>query len=99
MRTITAAHYQDSYRIWLSFDTGEEGIADLREDVFKYKAAEPLRSLDVFPLFHLDEWPTISWDCGFDLSPEHLFELVTGCPPAWACGQEPILVKGTPVLP
>jgi hypothetical protein len=34
--------------------------------------------------FQLDEWPTIVWDCGFDLSPEYLYELATGKRPTWA---------------
>jgi hypothetical protein len=30
--------------------------------------------------FHLDSWPTLAWDCGFDVSPESLYERVVGKP-------------------
>ncbi|MEI6875261.1 MAG: DUF2442 domain-containing protein [Spirochaetota bacterium] len=43
-----------------------------------------MRNPEAFATFHLDEWPTIVWDCGFDLSPEYLYELATGKRPAWA---------------
>jgi len=29
-------------------------------------------------------WPTLAWDCGFDLAPEYLYELATGKRPSWA---------------
>jgi hypothetical protein len=28
--------------------------------------------------FKLDEWSTITWNCGFDVSPETLYERATG---------------------
>ena len=31
-----------------------------------------------FKKFYLDEWPTLAWPCGFDLSPESLYERATG---------------------
>ena len=85
---ITKAHYEGEYRIRISFDIGESGIVDLRDDIFRYRAAEPLRSPESFARFRLDEWPTIAWDCGFDLAPEYLYERVTGKSPAWALGIE-----------
>jgi hypothetical protein len=76
--SIKSAKYLDAYRLNLVFDTGESGDVDLRDLVFKYEAASPLRSIDNFKSFKLDEWATVVWDCGFDVSPETLYERATG---------------------
>jgi len=75
---VQEARYLDSYRIWLKFNTGESGEVDLRDMVFKYKVAEPLRDVEKFKQFELDTWPTLTWSCGFDISPETLYERATG---------------------
>jgi hypothetical protein len=56
---------------------------DLKDIVFRYAAATEIRDTKKFRNFYLDEWPTIAWDCGFDLSPETLYEIMTGCEPRW----------------
>ena len=84
MIDLVSASYAGDYRVDVVFNTGEKAIVDLHDVIFKFKAAEPLRSPEAFATFHLDEWPTIVWDCGFDLSPEYLYELATGKRPAWA---------------
>lgn len=76
--TIQTANYLDNYRLHLSFNTGESGIVDLQDLIFKYKAAAPLRDMTNFKDFKLDEWSTVTWNCGFDVSPETLYERVTG---------------------
>lgn len=76
--SVKSAKYLDAYRLNLVFDTGESGDVDLRDLVFKYEAASPLRSIDNFKSFKLDEWVTVVWDCGFDVSPETLYERATG---------------------
>jgi hypothetical protein len=76
--SVKSAKYLDAYRLNLVFDTGESGEVDLRDLVFKYEAASPLRSIDNFKAFKLDEWATVVWDCGFDVSPEMLYERATG---------------------
>ena len=86
---LSSARYVDDYRVLLSFDSGEESVVDLREAIFSFKAAEPLRSPEAFACFHLDGWPTLAWDCGFDLAPEYLYELATGKRPMWAQGDGP----------
>lgn len=78
MIEIREAKYQDEYKIWLKFNTGEDGIVDLAELLHKYKAAAPLLDINEFKQFYLDEWPTLAWPCGFDLAPESLYERVTG---------------------
>lgn len=83
MVRIRAAVYAGEYRVRLSFDTGEEGVADLGDVITRYEAARPLLDPAEFAKFTLDEWPTLMWPCGFDLSPEMLYERVTGKKPAW----------------
>ena len=80
---VQEAKYDGDYRIWLKFSSGEEGIVDFANIVAKYPAARPLLDKAVFKQFFLDEWPTLAWSCGFDLSPEWLHELATGKAPAW----------------
>lgn len=72
--SVVEARYIDGYRIWLRFNTGESGEADLEDLVFAYKAGEPLRDPAKFADFHLDSWPTLAWDCGFDVAPESLYD-------------------------
>ncbi len=76
--TVKQAHYLDGYRLHLLFNTGESGQVDLQDLIFKYKAAAPLRNIDDFKSFQLDEWSTVVWGCGFDISPETLYERATG---------------------
>jgi hypothetical protein len=75
--SISEAKYLDGYRISLRFNNGECGVVDLKALVFKYPVAAPLRDVACFADFHLDSWPTLTWDCGFDVDPESLYELAT----------------------
>ena len=77
---VSDARYTGDYRIWLRFNTGEGGEVDLRNLVFRFPAAAPLRDPREFARFHLDEWPTLAWECGFDVDPEYLYTLATGKP-------------------
>ncbi len=72
------AHYVNDFKISLKFNTGESGVVDLKETVFKYDVAMPLRDPKVFAKFYLDSWPTLAWECGFDVAPESLYFMVTG---------------------
>jgi len=83
MITIQDAKYEDEYRIWIRFNTGETGIVDLSDVIKKYPAANSLLNQAEFAKFYLDDWPTIAWSSGFDLSPETIYERVTGKPPVW----------------
>jgi hypothetical protein len=74
---ITGAEYLDGYRISLRFNNDECGVVDLQDLVFRYPVAAPLRDKARFADFHLDSWPTLSWDCGFDVDPESLYERAT----------------------
>jgi hypothetical protein len=75
---IVEARYLEGYRIWLRFNTGDDGVVDFQDLIDKYKAAEPLRNIEVFKQFYLDSWPTLAWECGFDIAPEFLYERATG---------------------
>ena len=83
MNFVKAARYLEGYKIFVEFASGENGIVDLKDTVFRYEAATELRDQNRFRDFYLDDWPTIAWKCGFDLSPETLYELMTGCLPSW----------------
>jgi hypothetical protein len=76
--SVLEARYIKDYRIWLKFNTGETGEVDLRDIVYKYAIASPLRDPVVFSGFYLDSWPTLAWECGFDVAPESLYFMATG---------------------
>ncbi len=78
MIQILEARYLDGYRIVMRFNTGEEGVVDLTDVLERFPAAKPLKDKAVFANFFLDEWPTLAWPCGFDFSPEALYERATG---------------------
>lgn len=75
---LLEAHYKKDYKVFLRFNTGESGEVNLEEIVHKYKAAEPIREKRKFSNFYLDSWPTLAWECGFDIAPESLYFMVTG---------------------
>lgn len=75
---LVEAKYLAEYRVFLRFNTGESGEVDLEDLVFNYQAAEPLRDPEQFAKFYLDSWPTLAWDCGFDVAPESLYYRLTG---------------------
>ena len=85
---VIEANYVEQYKISLRFNTGEEGVVDMADIVERYPAAQPLRDPEVFAGFYLDEWPTLAWPCGFDFSPESLYERATGKRLPWLYAEE-----------
>jgi len=71
---LEEAKYLGGFRVFLRFNTGREGEVDLEDLVRKHAVAEPLRDPEAFSRFYLDSWPTLAWDCGFDVAPETLYE-------------------------
>jgi len=71
---VKDAKYVRDYIVFLEFSDGRSGDVDLRSVVYQHDVAAPLRDVDVFSRFHLDGWPTLAWDCGFDIAPESLHE-------------------------
>lgn len=83
MISVAEANYQSDYRIKLKFNTGEEGVVDLIDIIERYAIAAPLINISEFQKFYLDGWPTLAWSCGFDISPETLYERATGNKISW----------------
>jgi len=75
---VSEARYKEGFKIFLRFNTGESGEVDLRDVIHRYEIAEPLRDPVRFSQFYLDSWPTLAWDCGFDIAPESLYCMAVG---------------------
>lgn len=71
---VQQAQYLGDYKIRITFNTGEVGDVDLTETIHRYPIARPLLDMTVFSAFQLDDWPTLSWACGFDIAPETLYQ-------------------------
>lgn len=56
MIEVLEATYQEWYKVWLKFNTGESDVVDLKDLLHKYKAAAPLLDKNEFKKFYLDEW-------------------------------------------
>lgn len=69
---VTDARILSAYRLWLRFNDGAKGIADLSNDL-DAPVFEPLQDPAHFaagqcdPLLH-----TVVWPCGADFAPEFL---------------------------
>lgn len=72
---LKEARYIKDHKVALTFNTGEKGEADLKDIIYKYEIAMPLRDPKVFSEFYLDSWPTLAWKCGFDIAPETLYKI------------------------
>ena len=76
MLHVTAAKYLGDYRVWLSFNDGAEGEADLSNRLHG-PMFEQLRDKALFGQVAFDpEADTIVWPNGADLAPEYLRGLV-----------------------
>ena len=71
---LTEARYIKDFKVFLKFNDGKSSEVDLKDIVYKYDIANPLRDLKTFSKFYLDSWPTLAWKCGFDIAPETLYE-------------------------
>ena len=83
MITLTEAKYIDGYRIWIKFSDELSGIVDFTDIIHNDAAARPLAEQNEFQRFYLDDWPTLAWPCGFDFSPESLYERAIGKSLPW----------------
>jgi len=83
MAALKEANYLDGYRLFLRFDDGASGVVDLADVLDQFPLAHELKQLELFRQFFLDEWPTLVWPNGFDLSPEMLYERATGKRVVW----------------
>jgi hypothetical protein len=80
---VKSARHVKDYQIAIEFSDGAAGVIDLHDTVHHYNAAAQIRDPEKFAEFYLDAWPTLAWKCGFDLSPEYLYQLLTGADPNW----------------
>jgi hypothetical protein len=69
---IIAAEYLHDYTVKLTFDNGQQKIADCQQWL-KGTVFEPLKDKNYFKTFFLDGW-TIAWSNGADIAPETLYE-------------------------
>jgi len=83
MAALKEASYVDGYRLFLRFDDGASGVVDLADVLEQFPLARELKQAELFRQFSLDDWPTLVWPNGFDLSPEMLYERTTGKRVAW----------------
>ena len=70
---VVNARYVDGYRVEVTFNNGQTGIADLSE-ALEGPAFEKLRDKAEFRRFAIDpELDTIVWENGADLAPEYVY--------------------------
>ncbi len=71
MPIVIDAKYVSDYKIKITFDNGEQKIADFSKWL-KGEVFEPLKDKNYFRKFFVDGW-TISWSNGADIAPETLY--------------------------
>ncbi len=77
---VIDAKYLSAHKIWVKFDTGDEGEVDL-SDLLWGEVFEPLRDQDRFQKFMVDpEAGTIVWENGADIAPESLYSRLMASP-------------------
>lgn len=73
MLHIIEAKYVCDYKIEVTFNSGESGVADL-SDALRGKIFEPLKDKKFFSDFSIDnELETIVWPNGADMAPEYVY--------------------------
>lgn len=77
MQWVLDAKHIDAYKIWIKFNDGTEGIANLSSTIHDdhREVFQMLKDEDRFKRFKV-EADTIVWENGLDLAPEYLFDLV-----------------------
>jgi hypothetical protein len=79
LRRLKAARYVDGFRVWLSFDDGCQGVADLAAELYG-EMFEALRDQRQFAQLRADPTlGTLVWPNGADLAPEFLYEKLRNC--------------------
>ena len=76
MLEINNAKYLNDFKLWLEFNNGISGIADL-SDVLWGEMFEPLKDIKLFKKFKISSiMKTIEWENGADLAPEFLLNKI-----------------------
>ena len=81
---VVEARYVRDYTVWLRFEDGLQGEADLTDVVFEPgEWVAPLRDVEYFKKFRVNhDTATIEWPNRCDVSPEFLHLRVLGFDPA-----------------
>ena len=75
---IVEAQYRDEYKLWLRFEDGSTGVANLSEYPNKKNVFREFFDMEYFKDFRI-EYGTIVWGNGeLDIAPESLYTLATG---------------------
>lgn len=86
---LEAAQYVADYSIRLRFEDGLEAVVDFESELWG-EVFEPLRNLEVFRDFRLnEELNTLTWPCGADFAPEFLYDCVAARQGVAADADEP----------
>jgi hypothetical protein len=76
MVEVVEAKHIEKYIIWLKFNNGVSGKADLENDLWG-SVFEPLKNIDTFKRFTVSkELGTIVWENEADFAPEFLLDKV-----------------------
>ncbi|MCX6153677.1 MAG: DUF2442 domain-containing protein [Candidatus Kapabacteria bacterium] len=76
MLEIINAEYRDGFNLWLEFNDGTKGIAEL-SDCLWGQVFEPLKDKKLFMKFKISAISnTVEWETGADLAPEFLYNKV-----------------------
>lgn len=74
---VTKAAYLRDYKVYLEFDNGIKGVADLEQKAKRSGVFAPLEDVVYFRKLRLDPaLGTICWPNGADIAPEALYEAV-----------------------
>jgi len=72
---LTSAEYLKDYKIFVSFNNGDEGVVDLKDKLKPKGIFRNIMDLQNFKKVKFNpELDTISWPNGADLAPEFLYE-------------------------
>ena len=81
LKDIVEVRALESYRLYLRFEDGAEGVVDVSQHLRLDGVFEPLRERQYFERVRVDEESgTICWPNGADLDPDVLYSQVTGKP-------------------
>jgi len=72
MPVVIDAEYISGYKILITFDNGEQKVANLEDKQWR-GVFKPLKDKAYFRKFFVDGW-TISWPNGADIAPETLYQ-------------------------
>jgi len=75
MHFVRKATYAGDYRLFITFEDGDERLVDLKPHLTG-EIFEPLKDLEFFRRFRVNEdLDTVVWENGADISPDFLYEI------------------------